>query len=63
MDAKRGYVPEDDRNFSHEAIEKLKIASCHIRYLINEGYDLKRLPLSGIIICFRSARGLQSHEA
>ena len=41
MDAKRGYVPEDDRNFSQEAIEKLKIASRHIRYLINEGYDLK----------------------
>ncbi len=32
MDAKRGYVPEDDRNFSHEAIEKLKIASRHIMF-------------------------------
>ncbi len=42
MDAKRGYVPEDDRNFSQEAVEKLKIASRHIRYLINEGYDLKQ---------------------
>ncbi len=42
MDAKRGYVPEDDRNFSQEAVEKLRVASRHIRYLINEGYDLKQ---------------------
>ncbi len=42
MDAKRGYMPEDDRNFSQEAIEKLKVASRHVRYLINEGYDLKQ---------------------
>lgn len=42
MDAKRGYVPEDDRNFSPDAIEILKRASKHISYLINEGYDLKQ---------------------
>ena len=42
MDAKRGYVPEDDRNFSPEAIEKMRSASLHIGYLINEGYDLKQ---------------------
>ena len=42
MNAKRGYVPEDERNFSPEAIEKLRIASHHILYLINEGYDLKQ---------------------
>lgn len=41
MDAKRGYIPDDDHNFSLEAIQKLKTASCHISYLINEGYDLK----------------------
>lgn len=41
MDAKRGYVPEDNRNFAHEAIRKMKTASRHICYLINEGYDLK----------------------
>ena len=41
MDAKRGYVPEDERNFSSEAIEIMRTASRHIRYLLDEGYDLK----------------------
>jgi len=39
--AKRGYEPEDDKYFSQEAILTLKKASRHVRYLINEGYDLK----------------------
>lgn len=42
MNAKRGYVPEDQRNFSPEAIPTLKEASKHILYLLNEGYDLKQ---------------------
>ena len=42
MNAKRGYVPEDERNFSPEAIEIMKTASRHICYLLNEGYDLKQ---------------------
>ena len=42
MDAKRGFVPEDERNFSPEAISTLRSASRHILYLINEGYDLKQ---------------------
>ena len=42
MNAKRGYVPEDDRNFSSEAIKKMRTASRHISFLINEGYDLKQ---------------------
>ena len=42
MNAKRGYVPEDDKNFSESAVETMRIASRHIRYLINEGYDLKQ---------------------
>ena len=42
MNAKRGYVPEDDRNFSPAAISTLKTASRHIIYLLNEGYDLKQ---------------------
>ena len=42
MNAKRGYVPEDERNFSPDAIKRMKNASRHIRYLINEGYDLKQ---------------------
>lgn len=41
MDAKRGFVPEDERNFSPEALRLMRTASRHIRYLINEGYDLK----------------------
>ncbi len=42
MNAKRGCVPEDERNFSPEAIHTMRTASRHIRYLINEGYDLKQ---------------------
>ena len=42
MDAKRGYVPEDVKNFSSSALKTLRTASCHVRYLINEGYDLKQ---------------------
>ena len=41
MNAKRGYVPEDERNFSASALETIWTASRHINYLINEGYDLK----------------------
>lgn len=41
MDAKRGFMPEDERNFSPEALQIMRTASRHIRYLINEGYDLK----------------------
>ena len=41
MNPKRGYVPEDDKNFSPEALEKMRTASRHVCYLINEGYDLK----------------------
>ena len=42
MNAKRGFVPEDERNFSPEALETMRTASRHIYYLINEGYDLKQ---------------------
>jgi hypothetical protein len=42
MDAKRGFVPEDEKNFSLEAIEKLRTAARHVCWLINEGYDLKK---------------------
>ena len=42
MNAKRGYVPEDERNFSPAALETMRTASRHINYLINEGYDLKQ---------------------
>jgi len=42
MDARRGYVPEDDQNFSPEALAVMRTASRHVYYLINEGYDLKQ---------------------
>ena len=40
--AKRGYVPEDERNFSPSVMKVLRTASGHVEYLINEGYDLKQ---------------------
>jgi len=42
MNAKRGYVPDDEKNFSPSALETMRTASRHISYLINEGYDLKQ---------------------
>ena len=42
MDAKRGFVPEDERNFSPEALKIMMTASRHVRYLVNEGYGLKQ---------------------
>ena len=42
MNAKRGYVPEDEKNFSPVALEKMRTASRHVGFLINEGYDLKQ---------------------
>ena len=38
MNAKRGYVPEDAKNFSASALETMRTASRHINYLINQGY-------------------------
>ena len=42
MNAKRGYVPDDEKNFSPAALETMRTASRHITYLINEGHDLKQ---------------------
>ena len=42
MNAKRGFVPEDERNFSPSALDTMRTASRHVGYLINEGYDLKQ---------------------
>lgn len=42
MNAKRGFVPDDERYFSETSLETLRTASHHVRYLINEGYDLKQ---------------------
>ena len=35
-------MPDDENNFSPTGIEKMRIASRHVGYLINEGYDLKQ---------------------
>lgn len=40
--ARRGYVPDDVRNFSAAGIETMRKASRQIGFLINEGYDLKQ---------------------
>ena len=42
FNARRGCVPDDKRNFSCAGIENMRLASRHIGYLINEGYDLKQ---------------------
>lgn len=42
MQAKRGYIPKDERYFSREALEVMRTASRHICYLINNGYGLKQ---------------------
>ena len=42
MNAKRGFVPEDEKNFAPDAIEKMKTASRQICWLLEEGYDLKQ---------------------
>ena len=40
--ARRGYVPDDERNFSADGLATMRTASRHVDYLINEGYDLKQ---------------------
>ncbi len=42
MQAKRGFVPKDERYFSPTALETLRKASQHVKYLIDNGYDLKQ---------------------
>ena len=42
MNAKRGFVPEDEKNFSPAALKTLRTAAGDITYLINHGYDLKQ---------------------
>lgn len=38
---KRGYVPEDEKEFSDTAIQKLHQAGCDLYYLLNRGYHIK----------------------
>lgn len=39
--ARRGFVPEDMRQFTEEMLEKLKEAAQDTRYLLNRGYAVK----------------------
>lgn len=41
MNARRGYVPEDDLYFSEKAVDVMRNASRQVCYLLDEGYDLK----------------------
>lgn len=38
---KRGYVPNDEKEFSNESIEKLHKAGHDLYYLLNQGYNIK----------------------
>ncbi len=38
--AKRGFVPSDEREFGEESIQKLRIAAKDVYYLINHGYPV-----------------------
>ena len=42
MQAKRGFVPKDERYFSPVSLKTLRMASQHVTYLIDNGYDLKQ---------------------
>ena len=42
MQAKRGFVPKDQRYFSPASLEVLRMASQHVTYLIDNGYGLKQ---------------------
>lgn len=41
MNPKRGYLPKDEIYFSQKALATMQTAARHIRYLLNEEYDLK----------------------
>jgi len=41
MDAKRGFVPGDEREFGEEAVQKLHRAAEEVYYLLNHGYPVK----------------------
>ena len=42
MQARRGFVPDDEKNFSDPAMPVLHKAAKDVCYLINAGYDLKQ---------------------
>lgn len=42
MQARRGFVPDDEKNFSDTAMPVLHKAAKDVCYLINAGYDRKQ---------------------
>ena len=38
---RRGFAPEDERQFSAESVQLLRKAGTEVRYLLNRGYHLK----------------------
>ena len=44
--SKRGYVPEDEKQFKGQQLEYLKKAADEVQFLLDQGYDMV------IIICF-----------
>lgn len=41
IQAKRGFVPSDEREFSEKSIAKLRKAAAEVRFLLNHGYPVK----------------------
>ena len=54
---KRGYVPNDEKEFYGESVQKLYEAAKDLQYLLDRGYRHKRcFGFIAIIICFRNGR-------
>ena len=41
LQAKRGFVPSDAREFSGESVKKLRIAAAEVQFLLDRGYPVK----------------------
>ena len=39
--SKRGYVPEDEKQFKGQQLEYLKKAADEVQFLLDQGYDVK----------------------
>ena len=39
--SRRGYVPEDEKQFSGTQLEKLKKAAAEVQFLLDQGYEVK----------------------
>ena len=39
--SRRGYVPEDEKQFKGQQLELLKKAADEVQFLLDQGYDVK----------------------